>query len=311
MLTICIPVFNFNITSLVNELSNQARLLQIPYEIIVIDDCSANFRDINKKSCEQFTYIEQHENIGRTRIRNLFVQYATYNYLLFLDCDSLIDTPDFILKYVEVIKQNLSVVCGGRVYEKHKPKKNKMLRWKYGIFKESQPYAIRQQFPYKWFMTNNFLISKKILEEIPFDERINLYGYEDLVFALALKKKNIPVTHINNSVLNGHLETNSEYLSKTKEAMMNLAHILNLSEQPQELIHNITLLKFYNKIKKIKNFVTLPFVVLRPGIEFLLTKGYISLGLFNYYKLCIFMKALNNIPQHSSAVNSFQRKNTL
>jgi len=169
-----------------------------------------------------------------------------------------------------------------------------MLRWKYGICKESQPYEIRQKFPYKWFMTNNFLISRKVLEEIPFDERINLYGYEDTVFALALKQKNIMVTHINNPVLNGYLETNSQYLNKTKEAITNLAHLLSYSEYSEELMKSVTLLKFYHKIQKAKSFIYLPFMVLKPCIEFLLTKGYVNLRLFNYYKLCIFIETLQS-----------------
>ena len=90
MISICIPVYNFNITSLVNELSNQVNSLNIPCEIIVIDDCSENFKRINKIECEKHTYIELSENIGRARIRNLFLKYAKYEYLLFLDCDSLV-----------------------------------------------------------------------------------------------------------------------------------------------------------------------------------------------------------------------------
>jgi hypothetical protein len=72
MISICIPVYNFNITSLISELSNQIDLLNTECEIIVIDDCSDKFKRINQIACAKHTYIELSENIGRARIRNLF-----------------------------------------------------------------------------------------------------------------------------------------------------------------------------------------------------------------------------------------------
>lgn len=290
MITICIPVFNFNITSLVNELSNQAKSLNIQYEIIIIDDCSENFKIKNKNICEKFNYIELSENIGRAKIRNLFLKYAKYDYLLFLDCDSLIGTPNFLSKYVEIIDEAPNVVCGGRVYDKSRPKREKMLRWKYGILRESKPCEIRRRFPNKSFMTSNFLINKKILEEIKFDERILQYGHEDTLFGFSLKKMNITITHIDNPVINGDVEQNSEYLNKTKESVINLISILNFIEYDNDLINDITILRFYNKVRKAEKIIYISFVLLKPLIVFLLSKGYISLYLFDYYKLGVFIE---------------------
>ena len=290
MITICIPVYNFNVTSLVSELSNQAKSLSILYEIIIIDDCSENYKIINRSVCEKYTYIELSENIGRASIRNLFLKYAKYEYLLFLDCDSLIGTTNFLSKYIEIIKDSPSVVCGGRVYDTSRPKRAKMLSWKYGILRESQPCSIRRKFPNKSFMTNNFLINKKILEEIKFDERIVQYGHEDTLFGFSLKKKNIIITHIDNPVINGDVEQNSEYLNKTREGVINLINILDFIEYDNELINDITILKFYNKVRKIEKIIKLSFVLFKPLIIFLLTKGYIRLYLFDYFKLCTFIE---------------------
>ena len=301
MITICIPVYNFDITLLVNELSHQANLLNIVYEIIIIDDCSENFKEVNKSICEDFYYIELSENIGRAKIRNLFLKYAKYDYLLFLDCDSLIGTADFLSKYIEIIDKVPSVVCGGRVYDTSRPGKDKLLRWKYGIYRESQPCEIRQKFPHKSFMTNNFLISKKILEEIKFDERITLYGHEDTLFGFALKKRNITINHIDNPVINGDVEKNVEYLNKTKEGVINLIHILNFIEYDPDLTNDITILKFYNKVRKVENIINFTFIRSKPLIVFLLTQGYISLYLFDFYKLGIFIENLKIIPHNASS----------
>lgn len=291
MISICVPVYNFDLTLLLNELTNQAKSLEVPFEIIVIDDCSQNFKEINKKLCEAFNYIELEENIGRARIRNLFLNYAKYDYLLFLDCDSLIGDSDFLTKYVECIDKGPSIVCGGRVYDKNLPKRDRILNWKYGILRESQAFELRQKFPNKSFMTNNFLINKKVLEEIRFDERITKYGHEDTLFGFALKKKNIQIIHIDNPVINGDLEKNGDFLKKTKEGVINLIHILKFKEYDKELINDISILKFYNSLSKTaEKLIQFSFILFKPLIVFLLSKGYVSLFLFDYYKLGIFIE---------------------
>lgn len=287
MISICIPVYNFDVSSLVNELSRQAKLLAVPSEIILIDDCSDNvFKKINEAVCKKQTYIQLSENIGRARIRNLFLSHSKYENLLFLDCDSIIQKADFLINYIEVIKQgNYSVVCGGRVYDMHRPDRSKMLRWKYGIKKESQPVNVRKRFPNKSFMTNNFLINREVLESIRFDERITEYGHEDTLFGYALKLRSIIIDHIDNPVLNGEIEGNAEYLQKTEKGIVNLLHILNFVNHEEDFINDISLLRFYSKVSRLKKIIGIVFTIVKPLIESLLAKGYVSLYLFDFYKL--------------------------
>lgn len=290
MITICIPVYNFNISSLINELSNQKQLASVQIEIILIDDCSDDFyKTINKQACKNHTYIELPENIGRAKIRNLFLTHATFEYLLFLDCDSLITSPSFLSKYLEIIKENPLVVCGGRIYDHNKPPRDKRLRWKYGVLRESQPCAIRRKFPNKSFMTNNFLIKREVLEQNKFDERIVHYGHEDTLFGYELKKRNIAITHIENPVINGDVESNVAYLTKTREGIMNLIQIVNFTATG-ELFNDITLLKTYHKTRKAENLVRIAFRIIQPLLTFLLTRGYVSLFLFDFYKLGFFIE---------------------
>lgn len=292
MITICIPVYNYDVTSLVNELSSQAKLLGVQHEIIIIDDCSDSFKELNKRVCEKHTYIELSENIGRARIRNLFLKYAKYEYLLFLDCDSLLGAADFLSKYIDIITDAPSVVCGGRVYNEKRPKRERLLSWKYGVLRESQPYLVRQEYPNKSFMTNNFLIKRTILDTIRFDERIVKYGHEDTLFGFSLKKENIIITHIDNPVINGDVELNGEYLKKTREGIVNLLNILKYTEYKDDLISDITLLKFYEKVKKSEAFIYFTFILFKPLITFLLAKGYVNLYLFDYYKLGVLIENL-------------------
>jgi len=273
--------------------------LGISCEIIIIDDGSQNCKDINKTVCKIHTYIELPENIGRSAIRNLFLKYAKYEYLLFLDCDSLIKRNSFLSNYADILKEKPSVVYGGWVNASEKPERKYRLRWKYAKFKEIQPCSIRQKSPYKSFRTNNFLIQKEILAETRFDERIKKYGHEDTLFSLLLKKRNISITHTDNPVSHEDMEPNSEYLSKTGEAVVNLIDILNFTKDDPDLIHEITILKFYNKVRKFEKLIDLSFVIFKPVIVFLLTKGYINLYLFDYYKLGILVECQLRKPRNA------------
>ena len=84
-------------------------------EIIFIDDASGPpFMEMNRAICESVgTYIPLNQNLGRARIRNHFLQFTQYEWLLFLDCDSLITDEDFLQKYLAEIKEGVQgVSCG-------------------------------------------------------------------------------------------------------------------------------------------------------------------------------------------------------
>jgi glycosyltransferase involved in cell wall biosynthesis len=286
MISVCIPVYNFNITSLINELDKQSSLLNIPIEIVVIDDFSKEkYKEINRSACRNKVYIELTENFGRSKIRNLFLDYTKYQYLLFLDCDSFVQSPSFLERYVDALELKPLITCGGRIYDEQIPPKSKLLRWKYAKYRESQPIESRNKFPNRSFMTNNFLINREIFTKVKFDERITQYGHEDTLFGYSLKKENIPVTHIDNPVVNGDIEDNSEYLEKTRVGIINLINILEYYNYDRDLIDEVSLLRYHQKIKRFNFIIRLSFYLCKPLIYFTLTRGYISLLLFDFYKL--------------------------
>ena len=123
MISICIPIYNFNVATLVTELSSQAKLLTVPSEIILIDDFSnESFRKINETACLKETYVKLDQNIGRAAIRNLFLKHTTFPSLIFLDCDSIITNKDFLSSYLNTaIKFPNHLICGGREYPHQAP----------------------------------------------------------------------------------------------------------------------------------------------------------------------------------------------
>jgi glycosyltransferase involved in cell wall biosynthesis len=290
MLSICIPVYNFDVTGLIDELYKQAEILSVPFEIVCIDDCSdSNFISINKEKCNKYgRFIELGKNIGRSKIRNLFLSNTKYQYLLFLDCDSTIVSDNFVKTYIAAVKNIESgVICGGRVYDDEKPSRQYLLRWKYGRLKESQPVEIRQTFPNKSFMTNNFIIDRSVFEIVRFDETISTYGHEDTLFGFQLKNRKIPIAHINNPVLNGCLETNEEYIEKTEIALENLAYILDYLNYNPRFIEDVKIANYYETFLnwKLKNLVKFFYLIFGPLIRKLLKSGIINLFLFDFYKL--------------------------
>ncbi|MCD6090802.1 MAG: glycosyltransferase family 2 protein [Bacteroidales bacterium] len=296
MISVCIPIYNFNISPLLAELTKQLSRADIPVELVLIDDCSSiEFKRLNKSLCKKHTYIELEKNIGRASIRNLFLQYARYENLLFLDCDSQIVLDDFLSNYIDSIKKTPNpIICGGRIYDPKKPERNKILHWKYGMHRESKPSNIRNLYPSKSFMTNNFLISKQILSEIKFDERLNEYGHEDTLFGYQLKKKGFAIKHIENPVLNGDIESNIEFLGKTEKGIHNLISILNYVDFDKEFISDIAILRFYYRMKALRLiwWFGMKFYFLRPLLKYMFRQGYVNLWLFDFYKLGVLIKGL-------------------
>jgi glycosyltransferase involved in cell wall biosynthesis len=296
MISVCIPIYNFNVTELVKTLSSQLKLLEIPSEIILIDDCSDNsFKKANLSICEKEVYIQLEKNIGRAAIRNRFLEYAKYEYLLFLDCDLVVPSNDFLDSYIDAINKNPNqLISGGLKYQDFPPKRDKMLRWKYGIKRESIAYEIRRQNSNKSFLTSNFVISRILFETVKFDERLAEYGHEDTLFGFELKNRNINIVHIDNPILSVDLVNNKKYISNTEKAVCNLIHILEFVNYDKNFIKDVTLLRMYFKWYKMRKIIMILFFIFKPIIKYSLAKGFVNLYAFDFYKLGILTLKMNN-----------------
>ena len=233
MLSILIPVYNFNVVELVSELRKQSMESGIQFEIICYDDASDNFfQNQNRalKGLSNVVYKELPENFGRSKIRNVLAEESKYDNLLFLDCDSAVSSEDFIKKYIIHI-ENYHVVYGGRVYESYTPlQKEKRFRWYYGKKRESVTVDQRLVNPFKSFMTNNFLIKKKAFLSIRLNENIIGYGHEDTMFGIRLKENSVLIKHINNPVVHIGLEDFDEFIDKTLQGLKNLLFISHVTD---------------------------------------------------------------------------------
>lgn len=279
-LSVCIPVYNFDVRPLVLSLSKEIELKNLDVEILILDDASnENFKPIHK-DLKVNLYLEMHENQGRARIRNHFSRFAKGKYLLFLDGDGDTKDIDFLEKW---LKNLGDVVYGGRETPENISSTLQSLRWTYARKRENLSLEIRSNNPYLCFQTNNFLIEKNIFKRFPFDENFNGYGYEDSLFALNLKKAGIPITHIQNPIFNRDIETNPVFIEKSKQAAHSLAIMLK-SKAPVNEIKLAQTALFLKKIK-LNNLFLFLFYLIKNSIRKKLNTPNASLFWLDIWKL--------------------------
>ena len=248
MLSILIPVYNFDIRELVNGLVAQGMLLEQPFEIIALDDGSEErYRKINQtvRQWPEVQYLESPVNMGRSKIRNQLGQLAAFEYLLFMDCDSKVNHDSYLEQYLNHLEPD-RLLYGGRTYSKQAPANQALyLHWLIGTKREVSLAKDRKRAPYHSFMTNNFVIPKLIFQKFPFDEQLTQYGHEDTLFGLQLKNASIPISHLDNPLEHIGLEQAEVFLRKTEQALENL----NLLTQKNKLMET----KLLNRVRQLKS----------------------------------------------------------
>lgn len=218
MLSILIPSYNTPIYELVTALHNEVTDLNIAFEICVCDDASTLYQTENKRiqplsNCRFFQF---EHNKGRTFTRDFLAQQANYKTLLFLDADVLPTHANFLATYLKNNPHNNQVVMGGYNYrEQHTPFQS--LRWTFGKQRENIPTAIRNSNPYKYVFSGNFAITKNTYNRVALPKE-NRYGM-DILFSEALRKNQIDVIHIDNTIDHLGLESNAIFLKKSLQAV--------------------------------------------------------------------------------------------
>jgi len=288
--SILIPTYNDPCYTLVKTLRNQLLTLDIEWELIVADDCSTD-EDVRAENAkiEKLSgcrVVWGTENIGRAAIRNRLAEWATGDWLLFIDSGNAIKGGDFMRKYAEFFFKTRDAECvvyGGRLLNQDTDSSN--LRYQYEhAWEENGKVKVRREDPYRSFNTCNFLISRNTMLRIPFNEDMKLYGFEDVLLGKQLKEFGVPVYHIDNPVTFGIYETNAEFLRKTEEAV-------RMQYDFREKIGNYSnLICVHNKLKKFGMTGPLHFIYKLIGKRLkqnLLGKHPKSFC-FNLYKLLLF-----------------------
>ncbi|MBQ7462706.1 MAG: glycosyltransferase family 2 protein [Bacteroidaceae bacterium] len=281
-LSILIPPYNYDCTSLVRQL-----LLQLPEdaEIIVGDDCSIVNCQLSIVNDKLKLFRPSH-NLGRAGIRNALAREAKGDWLLFIDADAEVRSKTFIADYLKSLPPRGEVwkgaVCGGTGNLPECPRPEARLRYDYEVKTEKRlTLEHRRKHPYTGFTTFNFLVQRNLFLSIGFDESLKRYGHEDTLFGLELKKRVIPILHIDNKLTHLGLEDADVYLKKTETALRTLAS-MSLEQRQNVRVSSLALRLQHWHLLWLIRFL---FKMTKPLLRSNLLGKHPSQHLFAFYKL--------------------------
>jgi glycosyltransferase involved in cell wall biosynthesis len=287
MLSILVPVFNFDCSDLVLSLHFQASAARIEFEILLYDDCSTRKQELNPSVfvLDNLKYRQMSANLGRSAIRNLLASEALYDNLLFIDCDCLPANNEFIKRYLNAIGI-ADCICGGTIYPDRKSIDNEqILHWTYGTKREIK---VNQRVP-PVFVASNFLTRKSIFANSAFDTTIKGYGHEDTLFGLTMSREGFTLSHISNPVVHFGLHDSKSFLANTAKASANLRLLFD-NPLYCNALSDIRLIKTYQFISQ----TGLHFVLRRfgkwliPALVWQLKTSKPSMRILDIYKLISF-----------------------
>lgn len=234
MFSFLIPTCDYTCYKLVYDLHAQAERLGLPYEIIVAEDGSRSQVNIiaNHKITElsHCRHIINKENKGRAAICNQLAREAQHDWIVIIDSDAGVDNPDYVRNYYNNVGK-ADVIVGGLRHADHNYDPNVALRYKYE--KEADKHRgseERNKNPYDKFSTFNVMVRRSVFLCILFDKDCHEYGYEDALFGVELKRRQISILHIDNPLIHLGLDTNEEFLRKSETALRTLNSIADRME---------------------------------------------------------------------------------
>lgn len=288
MLSILIPVYNYDITELVLRIHKEAKKLNIPFEIRILDDCSPSIKieksDFNRS--DQIIYERSSQNLGRTATRQNLALKAKYNRLLFLDADVMPVKKDFIATFLKQ-NQEYDIIIGGTQYSSTCPDSKYSLRWKFDVKRESKNTKQRNKKPYLSIISQCLFIDKKVFLKVNKNLK-NRYGM-DILFSYMIKNAKLSVLHINNPIYHLGLETNEVFLPKSLRAIDTLIAL----EKDRSIPNNYSSLqKAYIKLKKSRLQKPMEVLLLRmkSSMEVNLTSDNPRLLYFDLYRLLYYLE---------------------
>jgi glycosyltransferase involved in cell wall biosynthesis len=293
-ISLLIPVFDYDIIALVHSMKNAMGKVPEFYEIVIGDDGSSSEYREKYRSLEaaNVNVISSEKNIGRAAIRNRLALEAQGDFLIFIDADVMLPgtAEAYILKWLPFLK-NSKVICGGTLYHDSAPgDPDKLLRWKYGKWREQKSAAERNKNPHAGFSTFNVLIEKSVFSKIRFNEELKQYGHEDTLLGYQLKKAGIDILHIDNGLMHEGLESNRDFLNKTKLGIENLSKLYDKVTDKRTFSETVSILRIYNKLKffGLTRILAAIYIRYRDRMEIRLDSANISLILFSFYKMSLF-----------------------
>jgi glycosyltransferase involved in cell wall biosynthesis len=294
-ISLLIPVCDYDIAALVQSMKGCIGNIPEFIEIFIGDDGSSPENRARYKLLEGegVRVIVSEKNIGRAAIRNKLALEAKGDFLLFIDSDAMIPgTADaYINKWISAMGSS-RVICGGVLYHESPPSDpDRILRWKNGRKREQVKASDRNKHPYASFSTFNFLIDRTIFEKLRFNEEIKQYGHEDTLLSYQLNKAGIKILHIDNGLVHEGLESNRDFLNKTKLSLENLSKLYNSVTDRKTFTSSVKMLRIYKWIRifRLRLIFVWIYIRFREKMEIMIDSSDPYLWLFDLYKISMFL----------------------
>jgi glycosyltransferase involved in cell wall biosynthesis len=293
-ISLLIPVYNYDIIALVHSMKSALGKVPEFCEILIGDDgSSAEFKEKYRSlECNDIKVISSEKNIGRAAIRNRLALEAKGDYVLFIDADTMLTrTAEIYMLAWLPMMPFYKVLSGGILYHESPPgDPDKLLRWKYGKNKEQRKASEKNKCPHADFSTFNVLFDKSIFSKIRFNEELKQYGHEDTLMGYQLRKAGIAIHHIDNGLMHDGLESNKDFLTKTKLGIENLSMLYDNVTDKKAFSETVKLLRVYNRLRflRLTRILAGIYIRFREKIEIRLDSSKVSLRLFGFYKICMF-----------------------
>jgi GT2 family glycosyltransferase len=293
-ISLLIPVCDYDVIAIVHSMRSCFGAVPGLIEIIIGDDGSTPENNKKYKALEGdgVRVVTSETNIGRAAIRNRLALEAKGDYLLFIDADTMV--PGTAEAYMQTWVKNLGtarVISGGILYHESQPgDPDKILRWKNGLEREQKKASYRNKHPYSSFSTFNVLIDRTIFEKLRFNEEIRQYGHEDTLFSYQLHKAGIMIHHIDNGLIHEGLESNRDFINKTKLSIENLSKLYDCVTDKRTFASTIKLVRDFRRLRIIRLTLILAglFIKFRERMELRIDSSNPPLWLFDFYKISMF-----------------------
>lgn len=232
--------YNFDPEPVLKSLIPQIKDRKEDIRIMVWDDGSEiAYRQLlsrlkNKYNIPFIQWNLGHVNVGRSVMRQKFLQYPDSGWKVSIDSDMVPDN-DFVHAMITRLTDVRVIYVGQHYYQANPPETENLLHWYYGRFRET---AIKEIDPYLNFSSGIFAIHSSSAKDLSFDIQMQSYGHEDTQFGCLLREKQIAVVHIPLKAVHTGLNSFEVFISHQKSALENLLHLIeNYPDFPGKLVY--------------------------------------------------------------------------
>jgi len=242
MISILIPIYNFDCRALIDALHGQIEASGKECEIVAADDASTEQLDaIEEISLLPYVrFFQFKENQGRSKIRNFLASKAGFRYLLFIDCDAEVCSNSYLQNYIDILKPGICCSGGRSIY-------NGAYGLEHSLIVMYNREIEANYTKNKTFISFNFIIDRELFNKVRFNERVVDYGHEDTLFALDIAKQGT-ISYIDNGLVHREILSNEEYLRKVEISCCKLCNMQELLSE-SEMRHAFKVWRAYAALK--------------------------------------------------------------